>query len=82
MPILPDYRDRVIYELWKLLDDIDTISDMAKFDNALYRKLTTKKANKRWEVLSDSQVEELYRRFHPLYLPVEEVEGSEHEVGN
>jgi hypothetical protein len=36
--------------LWKLLDDIDTASDIAKGDNELYRVLVETIGRKRFEV--------------------------------
>lgn len=38
-----------IQYLWKLLDDIDTVSDMVKSDNELYRKFVEKYQSYRWE---------------------------------
>lgn len=44
-------NEREIVEfLWKLLDDIDTMGDVAKSDDAFYRQAVEKIQNKRWEV--------------------------------
>lgn len=64
--IEPEYKDRVIFELWKLLDDIDTISDLAKWDNSMFRKLALKKAELRHDILTPSQVDQLYDRYYAL----------------
>ncbi len=43
--------EREIMEfLWKLLDDIDTMDDMAKSDDSVYRKHVGQIQSKRWEV--------------------------------
>ena len=36
--------------LWKLLDDIDTMDDAAKSDDAAYRRAVGLIQNRRWEV--------------------------------
>ena len=43
--------EREIMEfLWKLLDDIDTMDDAAKNDDAAYRRAVGQIQNRRWEV--------------------------------
>jgi len=39
----------IIEFLWQLLDDIDTVSDMVKSDDAAYRKMVEKIQKRRWE---------------------------------
>ena len=40
---------KVIEILWNIIDDIDTMSDMAKNDDVGYRKQVEKIQYKRWE---------------------------------
>ncbi len=40
-----------VEELWQMLDDIDTYSDMAKSDNQVYRTLVERKQKTRFQVL-------------------------------
>lgn len=40
----------MIIELYQIIDDIDTISDVAKFDNVLYRKLVEMKQKERYQI--------------------------------
>ena len=35
--------------LWQIIDDIDTASDMAKYDNKEYRNIVEKKQKLRWK---------------------------------
>jgi len=48
-PTVDEYR---IYELWGVLDDIDTYSDIAKDDDAMFRSLVEKAHKRRFEILS------------------------------
>lgn len=41
-------QKEVIVFLWQLIDNIDTIGDMAKDNNKLYRDLVEKEQLKRW----------------------------------
>ncbi|MCK9592352.1 MAG: hypothetical protein M0Q91_10140 [Methanoregula sp.] len=36
--------------LWEILDDIDTIGDMARSDDAGYRKLVSKRVKLRFDI--------------------------------
>lgn len=47
--------------LWMLLDDIDTADDIAKADDELYRSICKSYQKKRWEVLSDEEVDAAIR---------------------
>ena len=47
--------------LWMLLDDIDTADDVAKADDKLYRSLCQKHQKKRWEILSEEEVDAAIR---------------------
>lgn len=47
--------------LWMLLDDIDTADDIAKADDKLYRSLCRQYQKKRWEILSEKEVDAAIR---------------------
>lgn len=48
-PVLPDLK-YVSFYLWKLLDDIDTVDDIAKGDDQVYRHLVRNIQKRRFEV--------------------------------
>jgi hypothetical protein len=48
-------------KLWMLLDDIDTADDIAKTDHDTYRRLCRNTQQKRWAVLSESEVDDAIR---------------------
>ena len=52
-----------VFKLWKLLDDIDTASDIAKGDDAMYRNLVERYQAKRRDVVPEERVEALYDQF-------------------
>lgn len=55
-------RDAV-EKLWQIVDDIDTLNDIARADDKLYRKLVEKKQSQRWEfteIVSDGYY--IYRK--------------------
>lgn len=54
-----------IYELFRLLDDIDTAGDMYKEDHVGYRKYVERKQKQRWNFINEKQVNELYTEFYP-----------------
>lgn len=54
----------VIYRLWRLLDNIDTYSDVAKSDDKLYRKLVEAEQKDRWLVLDQETVDDLYDKYY------------------
>lgn len=53
---IPDSREayRVINGLWQLLDDIDTLSDMAKYDYKLFAEKCYDIQQKRWQIYNIS----------------------------
>ena len=62
-----------IYELFRLLDDIDTAGDMFKEDHIGYREYVEKKQKERWFFINEQEVNELYEEFYPKEeLEVEE----------
>ena len=46
---LREAAEKVINELWSIIDDIDTYGDMAKSDDAAYRQLIEKRQADRWK---------------------------------
>jgi hypothetical protein len=48
-------------QLWMLLDDIDTVDDIAKADDAVYRSLCRQAHAKRWFVLTGDEVDAAIR---------------------
>ena len=47
--------------LWMLLDDIDTADDIAKSDDKLYRQICQNHQKKRWDILSEAEVDAAIR---------------------
>lgn len=47
----------IIQQLWGIIDDIDTYSDMAKADDKLYRSLVERRQKDRWKtgITTDGQ---------------------------
>lgn len=43
-------KEEAIIKLWQIIDDIDTISDLAKGDNIIYRNLVENKQKERWDL--------------------------------
>lgn len=58
-------KDRIIYELWKLLDNIDTASDIAKDNTTLYIGMVNSIQKQRWRIIEEDFVDELYDKYHP-----------------
>ena len=52
------------YELWKLLDDIDTASDMYKTSYEGLANFVYTHQQKRWNYLEQTEVDMLYEMFH------------------
>jgi hypothetical protein len=48
-------------KLWMLLDDVDTADDIAKADDKLYRSICQKYQKRRWEILSEQEVDTAIR---------------------
>lgn len=51
-----DWKE-VACRLWMLLDDIDTVSDVAKGDNAEYRRLTVEIHSLRFSILPGEELD-------------------------
>lgn len=56
--------EMVIYRLWKIIDDIDTISDVVKSNDKLYRKFVEDKQKERFKIVPEVVINELYERFY------------------
>jgi hypothetical protein len=54
----PDYKDAA-RRLWMLLDDIDTLDDACRADDAAFRKHAREVQRKRFAVLSGEQMDVL-----------------------
>jgi hypothetical protein len=48
---MPDYKKEAI-ALWKIIDDIDTYSNVAKDNDVLFRNLVERKQSERHTILS------------------------------
>jgi len=46
---MSDKKDKVIKQLFTILDDIDTCSDIAKGNDIMYREIVEKLQKKRWD---------------------------------
>ncbi len=58
-------KDQLIYELFRIIDDIDTAGDMFKENTEGYRKYVVKRQEQRWEHIKEDFVNKLYNVFHP-----------------
>jgi hypothetical protein len=54
----PNYKDAA-RQLWMLLDDIDTLDDACRADDAAFRKHTRDVQRKRFAILSGEQMDVL-----------------------
>lgn len=52
------------FELWKILDDIDTASDMFKENYMSFAGFVYRHQQKRWDVLGEKQVDLLYSMYY------------------
>lgn len=57
---VPDTNVELVEKLWQIIDDIDTIGDMAKDDDKLYRQLVEAKQKERWDLPIESDGYRLY----------------------
>jgi hypothetical protein len=49
-----------VYELYKLIDDIDTALDMFKGDYEAFAKNTARRVKKRFEIVPNEEIDKLY----------------------
>lgn len=66
-PSLPN-KDKVIFELFKLVDDIDTALDMFKGDYEGFSKNTSQRVKKRFAIISSDEVDKLYDAYYKEQL--------------
>jgi predicted nucleotide-binding protein len=57
-------KDKIIYELWKIIDDIDTASDIAKGNDKAYRNMVEKKQEERWKHISEKRIGQLFDKYY------------------
>lgn len=57
-------KDELIFQLWRIIDNIDTFGDMAKSNDKAFRSLTEKEQRKRWEHASPEFIDHLYDKFY------------------
>jgi len=53
---------RQVFELWRLLDDIDTLDDACRGDDACFRALVRDVQRKRFEVVTGKEFDALRRK--------------------
>jgi len=56
-------RDRIIYELWRLLDNIDTASDVYKYNYKALAEYVYKERQKSHQLLTEKQVKKMYDKY-------------------
>lgn len=61
---LDNNYEEIIYKLWRIIDDIDTVSDIAKGNDSWYRHRVEELQRKRWDVLDEKTVDEIYNKFY------------------
>ena len=57
-------KEKAIYELWKIIDDIDTASDVAKNNDKFYRKLVEEYQAKRHQIVEEKYIDRLYEKYY------------------
>lgn len=57
-------KNKQIFELWKLLDDIDTASDMFKDNYKSLTKYIFKIQQKRHSIVSNKKINKLYDKYY------------------
>jgi len=68
-------KDEQIYQLWKLLDDIDTLDDAVKSNDGVFRELTRNRVKKRHSIVPTDELDHLYSVYYGNTSP--EIEGIE-----
>jgi len=58
--------EKKCYELWRLLDDIDTLDDMAKEDDKAFREACYKIQQRRWEIINEDTIAKLYDKYNDI----------------
>jgi hypothetical protein len=77
------YFERIIFDLYRALDQIDTASDIAKGNDDLYRNLVYSLHKKRFKIVPEKLIAPLYDKYsseiNPMIGP-REPSGSERKV--
>jgi len=63
-----------VFRLWRMLDDIDTLDDACRDNDAAFRALVRDVQRKRFDVLPGPEFESLWR----VYGPNAELSGAGH----
>lgn len=74
--------DSIIFRLWKLLDDIDSAGDLFQNtpeDSMEYRKKIEELHKLRHKIVSEEDVEKLYKRFYPKKEDIEVFDWSKYK---
>lgn len=56
------------YQLWRIIDNIDTASDVFKIDKDGLISYIQREQGRRWEYLTEAEVEQLYKSYYPQVL--------------
>jgi len=70
---MPDWQ-RATFDLWKLLDDIDTLDDACKGDDAAFRKRCYEMQRRRFSIVDEPAIDGLYETY--ATLPNTQKEGT------
>lgn len=57
-------KDELIFQLWRIIDNIDTFGDMAKSDDKAFRAMTEREQKKRWNYASSEYVDHIYTKYY------------------
>lgn len=57
-------EEQQVYELWKLLDDVDTLDDAVKSNDRAFREHTRSIIKKRHTLLTSFKLDELYDKYY------------------
>ena len=60
-----DELENQLYQLLKIIDDIDTVGDFCKGDIVCYKNNIEKLQKTRWDVLDEAYVDKLYNKYYP-----------------
>jgi hypothetical protein len=57
-------KDKLIFNLWRIIDNIDTFGDMAKSNDEVFRSLTEKEQQKRWQFVDSHYIDLIYDKYY------------------
>lgn len=61
---LCEYREKLIYDLFRILDDIDLAEEIAGEDHEYFRNRVGVLRKKRYLYIKDKEIEDLYNKFY------------------